>query len=167
MIRKLSVVLGFVLLLAPVVASAQQTVIVIRHAERADAGANNMTTAPADPSLSAAGHARAAKLASMLADTGIQAIYATEFKRTQETAQPLAAKIGLKVEVMPAKDIAALVAKVRAEHANDTVVIVGHSDTVPEIVKAFTGKVITVKDQEYDAMFVLTPRAGTVALIRW
>ena len=167
--RRLSIVLGAVLVFVPAVAAAQQTVIVIRHAERADAGAapNNMTTAPADPSLSAAGQARAAKLASMLADTGIQAIYATEFKRTQETAKPLAAKVGLKVESLPANDTAALVAKIRAEHPNDTVLIVGHSNTVPDIVKAFTGKVIVVKDDEYDAMFVLTPRAGTVALIRW
>ena len=157
------------LLLLPAVAVAQQTVIVVRHAERADggAGANTMTDKPADPPLSAAGEARAAKLAAMLKDAGVNAIFTTEFKRTQDTAKPLATKLGLKAEVVPANDTAALVAKIRKDHAKDVVVIVGHSNTVPDIVKAFTGKVVTMADGEYDAMFVLTPLAGTIALIRW
>jgi broad specificity phosphatase PhoE len=157
------------LTLLPAIASAQQTVFVVRHAERADggAGANTMTGTPADPPLSSAGEARAQKLASMLADAGIKAIYVTEFKRTQDTAKPLAAKLGLRVEVIPSKDTAALIAKVRAEHPNDAVLIVGHSNTVPDVVKAFTGRTVTMSDEEYSAMFVLTPNAGTAALIRW
>lgn len=163
------VALTLVLASAPTIALAQQTVFVVRHAERADGGAPSgaMAGAPADPPLSAVGEARAAKLATMLADAGIKAIYATEFRRTQDTAKPLAAKLNLKVEVMPSKDTAALVAKIKREHPNDVVLVVGHSNTVPEIVKAFTGKVVTMSDEEYTAMFVLTPAAGTIALIRW
>ena len=73
-------------------------VIVVRHAERADGGAGastGMTGAPADPLLSAAGEARATKLATMLADSGVKAIFTTEFRRTQDTGKPLAAKLGL------------------------------------------------------------------------
>lgn len=159
--------LTLVLVLVPAVASAQQTIFVIRHAERADDGNAAMTDKPADPGLSKAGEARAAKLATMLADAGIKAIYVTEFKRTQETAKPLAAKLGIKEDVVSSRETAALVAKIRNEHAKDVVLIVGHSNTVPDIVKAFTGKVVTLGDGEYNAMFVLTPSAGTVALLRW
>ena len=155
-------------ILLPALASAQQTIFVVRHAERADDGrGNTMNNKPADPPLSAAGEMRAAKLEKMLADAGIKAIYVTEFRRTQDTARPLAAKLGIKVQEVPSKDTGVLIAKVRKEHPNDIVLIIGHSNTVPDIVKAFTGKVVTVGDEEYNAMFVLTPIAGTVALIRW
>jgi broad specificity phosphatase PhoE len=162
--------LALVLALLPAIASAQQTVIVVRHAERADfgAGANTgMTDKPADPPLSAAGEARAAKLAAMLADAGVTAIFTTEFKRTQDTAKPLAAQRGLKSLTMSAKDTEGLIARIRKEHAKDVVLIVGHSNTVPDIVKAFTGKVITMKDDEYDAMIVLTPSTASMVLIRY
>jgi len=164
----LGLVLGLVLL--PAISSAQQTVIVIRHAERADGGAGanaGMTDKPADPPLSAVGEARAAKLAAMLAETGVNAIFTTEFKRTQDTAKPLAAKLGLKSVTVSAKDTEGLIARIQKDHAKDVVLIVGHSNTVPDIVKAFTGKVIIMKDEEYDAMFVLTPIAASMALIRW
>ena len=162
-------VLALALVLWPAVASAQQTVIVVRHAERADGGAsaNSMTDKPADPPLSAVGEARAAKLAVMLSDAGVTAIFTTEFKRTQDTAKPLATKLGLKVIPVAGKDTPGLVARVRKDHAKDVVLIVGHSNTIPEIVQALTGKTITMKDEEYNAMYVLTPSAGTIALIRW
>ena len=156
-----------VALLVPAAAAAQQTVIVVRHAERADGGASMATDKPADPLLSAAGEARAAKLAALLADAGVTAIFTTEFKRTQDTGKPLAAKRGLKIDTHPAKDTAGLIAKIKKEHATGVVLIVGHSNTVPDIVKAFTGKVITMKDEEYDAMYVLTPSAAGMTLIRW
>ena len=81
-----------IIVLAPAAASAQKLVIVVRHAERADGGAGvSMAGAPADPLLSAAGEARAAKLAGMLEEAAITAIVVTEFRRTQDTAKPIAA----------------------------------------------------------------------------
>jgi broad specificity phosphatase PhoE len=62
-------------------ATAQSTIFVVRHAEKADA--------TKDPDLSEAGRARAEALAKALRDAKIAAIYATEFKRTQQTAAPL------------------------------------------------------------------------------
>jgi broad specificity phosphatase PhoE len=161
--------IALVLVFAPTVAWAQQTVIVIRHAERADggAGANTMTATPSDPPLSPLGEARAARLASMLADAGVTAIYTTEFKRTQETAGPLASKLGLKIEVVPSKDTGELIARIRRDQPKGIVVVIGHSNTVPEVVKAFTGRTVSMRDDEYTAMFVLTPLAGTATLIRW
>lgn len=153
----------------PSVAWAQQTIIFVRHAERADGGAgvNAMTATPADPPLSAAGEARAQKLATMLADAGIEAIFATEFKRAQDTGKPLAARLGLTVQAVAAKDPAALVAKLKGEHSKDTVLIIGHSNTLPDLIKAFGGRAITIREDEYDAMYVLTPATGALTLIRY
>jgi len=155
--------------LVPVAAQAQQMVIFVRHAERADGGTGTgaMTGAPADPLLSAAGQARAEKLAAMLADAGIKAIYATEFHRTQDTGKPLASKLGLKVETVAASDTAALAAKIRTDHARDVVLVIGHSNTVPAAIKAIGGPAVTMRDDEYDAMFVLSPATGGFTVIRY
>src|SRR5262245_18994088 len=80
------IALAAVVLFMPAVTFAQKLVFVVRHAERADAGMQAQT----DPPLSAAGEARAQKLAAMLADAGVENIFATQFKRTQDTAKPLA-----------------------------------------------------------------------------
>jgi broad specificity phosphatase PhoE len=126
-----------------------------------------MTTAPADPLLSAAGQARAERLAQMLADAGITAIYATEFRRTQDTGQPLGAKLGVPVRPMPAKDTAGLVAKLKADHAKDVVLVIGHSNTVPDVIKALGGAAVTVGDTEYDSLFIVVPATGVVTRIRY
>jgi len=153
----------------PAVASAQQMVIFVRHAERADGGpaAGTMTGAPADPLLSPAGQARATRLAAMLADSGIRAIFATEFHRTQDTGKPLAAKLGIEVQSIPANDATGLVAKVRASNPKDVVLIIGHSNTVPAAIKALGGPTITMRDDEYDAIYVLNPVTGACTLVRY
>ncbi len=155
--------------LVPAIASAQSMVIFVRHAERADGGAQaqTMTSAPADPLLSAAGEARAAKLAMMLGEAGVKAIYATEFRRTQDTGKPLAAKLGLTVQAVSARDPAALVNKAKAEHPKDVVMVIGHSNTVPDAIRAFGGPAIKMADDEYNAIYVLVPATGALTLIRY
>ncbi len=152
--------------LIPARASAQQLVYVVRHAERADAGAGAVQMA-ADPPLSAAGRARAEKLASMLGGAGITAVYTTEFARTQQTAGPLARALGVTATILPSDDTAALVAELKAKHARDVVLIVGHSNTVPAIIKALGGPVVTIKDDEYDKLFVLVPATGVLSVIKY
>jgi phosphohistidine phosphatase SixA len=158
--------LGLVALLAVAWASpahAQKLVFVVRHAERADA-----TMKPEkDPLLSEAGKARAEKLAKLLADSGVNAVVVTEFVRTQETAKPLATKLGLKPELLPAKDTAAMVAKLKEKHATDTVLVVGHSNTVPDIVAAYGGPAFKLGDDEYDNLFVIVPATKTVTRLRF
>ena len=90
------------LFISPV--AAQSTIFIVRHAEKATSGGDN-------PDLSEAGRARAETLASMLKDAGVSAIYVTEFKRTQQTADPLAKMLHLNPTIAPAKDSAALIAK--------------------------------------------------------
>lgn len=144
------------LLLIPANASAQ-AIVVVRHAERADAGM--AAGASTDPDLSEAGRARAAALASMLKDARITRIYVTEFKRTRQTAEPLAALLKTEPIVIPAKDTPRLADALKAETGN--VLVVGHSNTLPEIVKALgVQESIQVGEGEYDNLLVTTPGAS-------
>lgn len=134
-------------------AFAQATVFVVRHAERADSGGPTGGTMAADPDLSAAGRARAESLATVLKDAGIVVVFATEFKRTQQTAAPLAKATGLSVTTAPT-ETAALVEIVKATIGN--VLVVGHSNTVPELIKALgVTTPVTVGDAEYDNLFIV------------
>jgi broad specificity phosphatase PhoE len=156
--------------LVPGIASAQSMVILVRHAERADGGpaaGTGMTGAPADPLLSAAGKARADKLAEMLAQSGVKAIYTSEFRRTQDTGKPLASKLGLTVTPVASSDVNVLVKKIKAEHPKDVVLIVGHSNTVPAAIKAFGGPDVKMADDEYTAIYIVSPATGAMTLIRY
>jgi broad specificity phosphatase PhoE len=148
----------------PCVASAQRLVFLVRHAERADGGGMQMQT---DPPLSAAGEARAAKLAALLGDAGIQAIYVTEFRRTQDTAKPLASKLGLEARKYSSKSSEELVRALRSEHRKDIVLVVGHSNTLPVLIKALGGPAVTIGESEYDSMFLIVPETGTMTRIRF
>jgi broad specificity phosphatase PhoE len=142
-----------VLVTAPA-AAAQDTVFLVRHAERADGlpGA----TPSADPSLSDVGRARAASLATLLKDADIRAIFVTEFKRTQETAAPLAESLKITPTTAVSKDPAALVEQLKKIGGN--VLVVGHSNTVPEIIKALgAGPPVTIGDNDFDNLFIVTP----------
>ena len=103
------------------IASAQPVVVIVRHAEKATNGGR-------DPDLSSTGRARADALARILKDSGITAIFTSEFKRTQETAAPIATSVHVAPTVVPAKDTAALVAKLR--QLNGNALVVGHGDTI-------------------------------------
>ena len=156
------VALAAVVLFMPAVAFAQKLVFVVRHAERADAGVQ----AQADPPLSAAGEARAQKLAAMLADAGVKDIFVTEFKRTQDTAKALAMKTGVAVEQVAATETALLIAKIKS-HPNDVVLVVGHSNTLPAILKALVGVDVAIADNEYDNLFIVMPATGTMTRMRY
>ncbi len=157
------------LLVSTVSAAAQQTVFVVRHAERADAvpaGTAPMTAPQTDPPLSAAGHERAARLATMLRSADIKQIFTTEFVRTKQTADPTAQALKLNIGPISSKDLDALILRVTSAQAN--VLVVGHSNTVPDILKRLGVKdVVTIADTEFDNLFVVVrPAAGDPALIR-
>ena len=135
-------------------AAAQQVVFVVRHAERADTVAGGSAMMATDPDLSDAGRARAQSLASALKDAAITAIFVTEFKRTQQTAEPLAKALGIKPTIVTAKDSAALVEKVKAATSN--VLVVGHSNTVPEVIAGLGGQTtVKLSDADFDNLFVV------------
>lgn len=156
------------LCLAAGAAEAQSLVLIVRHAERADGGARaGAMMAANDPPLSEAGTARAAKLADMLADAGIDAIFSTEFQRTQDTVKPLAERTGLTVTTVVAKDQAGLIARLKASKPDDVVLVAGHSNTVPAIIAALGGPKVTIGEADYGDLFVLVPATGTLARIKF
>jgi broad specificity phosphatase PhoE len=155
----------------PAPAGAQKLVFLVRHAERADGGAGVGAAmagggAP-DPLLSPAGEARAKRLAAMLADSGIKVIYATEFKRTQDTGRPLATRLGIQVRQNPSLMHDALAARLKSEHANDVVLVIGHSNTLPPLIKALGGPDVHIPDQDYDSLFVFVPATRVVTRLRY
>jgi broad specificity phosphatase PhoE len=138
----------------PSLASAQAAVIVVRHAERADASADSL--------LSAAGEARAGRLAAMLEDAGIAAIYTTERRRTIQTAQPLAEILHLTPTMLKGEDLDGLISRVQAAKPGDRILIVGHSNTVPTILQRLgVTEPITVDDGDFGNVFVVTPAPGS------
>ncbi len=129
-------------------AAAQSTIFIVRHAEKAESSGN-------DPDLSPIGRARADSLANILKEVGITAIYATEFKRTQETAAPLAKNIGIEVVRLPGKSTAELVEKLHGLQ-DGSVLVVGHSNTIPLLIKALgIDAPININDNDYDNLFVV------------
>jgi broad specificity phosphatase PhoE len=125
---------------------SQSTVFIVRHAEKTD---NSK-----DAELSEAGRARAEALANMLKDSKISAIYTTEFKRTEQTAAPVAKALGLTVTTLPSENQAALVAKLRTSTANS--LVVGHGNTIPDVIKALgIPEPVNIPDSDYDNLFVV------------
>jgi 2,3-bisphosphoglycerate-dependent phosphoglycerate mutase len=135
-------------------ADTPTVVLAVRHAEKASATAE-------DPSLSPAGQRRAQALAHAVSAAGVDAIYVTQFKRTQETVAPLAAKLKLTPIQHPAKDTAGLVAAIRTKWSGQTVVVSGHSNTVNEVVKTLTGTPVEeLPDEQFDNLFVIVVPPG-------
>jgi 2,3-bisphosphoglycerate-dependent phosphoglycerate mutase len=131
--------------------TAPKVVYVVRHAEKAVSA-----EAPRDPPLTEQGAQRAAALAEMIDPTSLVAVYATPFARTRSTAAPSAKAAGLAVTEYPPEDTAGLVAKIRSvDHGN--VLVVGHSNTVPEILGALgaAGQVV-LGDGDFGDLFVVT-----------
>jgi phosphohistidine phosphatase SixA len=145
-------------------AAAQTTVFVVRHAERADAGTSATPMMATDPDLSDVGKARAESLATALKDAGIKAIFTTEYKRTQQTATPLAKALGIEVTTVPARDMPGLIDKIKAASGN--VLVVGHSNTVADVVSRLgVTETVKVGDNEYDNLLVVV-RSQTPLLVR-
>ncbi len=130
-----------------------QTVIVVRHGEKLDVSA--------DPLLSPAGAARAERLAIMLAASKVRAIYTTQYHRTILLAAPTAKRLGITAVVIPGKDMDTLIARIRSHAKEDVVLVVGHSNTVPEIIKGLgVSATIVVGEDDYDNLFVVAMQPG-------
>jgi phosphohistidine phosphatase SixA len=133
-------------------ARATTVVVVVRHAE-----VENLTEA--DPVLSVDGRERAARLAKMLSAArpvrGIDAIFSSEFRRTQQTATPLSETLALPINVVPAATWSALPRKITREHRGEYVLVAGSSNTIPGLIEDLTGDKVAIREDEYDAMFIV------------
>ena len=146
-------------------AQSSTVVIVVRHAEKA-------TDDPRDPSLSEAGQARAAALAKTLEHAGLDVAYSTQYRRTRLTAEPAAKAADIEVNVRPidgsnaATYAADLARDLRALPPGSTALVVGHSNTVPDVVQAITGQAAApMPETEFDRYTVITLDADGQARI--
>lgn len=140
--------------------TASTTVIVVRHAEK-------MPHSPgSDAGLSPAGVRRADALRRALSDAHVAAIYSSPFGRARQTGLALAAQLQDSVRVMDADDVEGIVARVHREHRGQTVLVIGHSDTVPKILEAFCERALPdLGDIDYDRMYVVTLVPGRPATL--
>jgi phosphohistidine phosphatase SixA len=147
--------------------SSTTTIYLVRHAEKLpqDPNAGMMSN---DVGLSDSGHARAQLLRDSLSGKMINAIFATTYKRTQQTVQPTAQSKGLVVKQytasQPASD--ALVDSLIALKGK-TFLVSGHSNTVPAMVRhlglpcSFAGN---IPESDFDNMFIITVKKGVKSL---
>jgi len=155
--RLLASLLFCATLLAPVLAHADPTTVyVTRHAEKGSGK---------DPDLTSQGQARATMIATLLGRAGIRQIYSTATARTQQTAKPLAAKAALEVQTYDPAKPQLVIDKIKA--AGVTTLLVGHSNTVPDLVKLLGGAPgAPIGDDEFDRLYQVSIGAdGSVTTV--
>ncbi len=145
---------------------ATTTIIFIRHAEKT-------TTDDRDPGLSPAGQKRVDELTRQMlyADViqGVDAIYSTPFKRTQQTVQPLADALDLPINMYDASDTEAVLEKILKRHKGKVILVVGHSNTLPVLIANLgaSKRVPPIAEDEYDNVYVIAiPWFGKTKTIR-
>jgi phosphohistidine phosphatase SixA len=137
------------------------TVFLVRHAEKADAPRE-------DPPLDEKGKLRAQELARMLQGAGVKAIYTSQYLRTKQTGEPLAKQLGLTITPITLKlsqsnprevseqSIAEITGKIY-ERAGEAALVIGHSNSVPDVIRKLGGDVVpTIDEKEFDDLFVVT-----------
>lgn len=125
------------------------TVYVVRHAEAEHAGD--------DPDLTDVGIARAEALASLLRSADLDAVYSSPMQRTMQTAAPTAVVHELDVSPYRPNDADGLAERIARDHVGQTLLVVGHSNTVPMIVASLSaGTIDDIAHDEYDNLYVVT-----------
>ena len=139
------------------------TIFVVRHAEKVDSSS--------DPDLSEAGRLRAVRLSELLGDAGITGLYASQYKRTEQTLRPLANELGLGINRIDAAKTSDLVSEILSRFPGQKVAVASHSDRVTEIIEALGGKSVGyLEESEYDKLFVVTvlgPSKAEVVRLRF
>jgi len=120
---------------------------VVRHAEKGSGGSN--------PSLTTEGQERANELSRILANINLNAVFSTNYKRTKETAEPTAASQNVAVETY--SSINHLIQSVLGNDLYQKVLVVGHSNTTPDIVNQLIGENIysDLGEDEFDNLFMV------------
>lgn len=153
----------FLLVLIVIFDSCSHSYYIVRHAEKADVGVNMISDVP----LSDKGKERAEALKELLKNKKIAFVFSTNTIRTKATAQPTADYFGLKIETYgPALD-SAFISLLKSLKKN--VLVVGHSNTVDEIVNKLCGSIqisSDLKDSEYDNLFIVTRKGNRYFLIK-
>jgi broad specificity phosphatase PhoE len=150
----------------PQPAQPSTVVLLVRHAEKASDAE--------DSPLTEAGTQRAQALVGVAEAANVSAIYTTQFRRNHDTAQPLSERLKVAVTEFPIRDLQnpgdygkTLARDITEKHAGQTVLIIGHSNTIPLVLEALTGRPAPVDHAEYGDLFIVTvPPSGSLGLIK-
>ena len=126
--------------------TAETVFFLVRHAEKVDDSR--------DPELTAEGRARAEGLAGVLASVSIDRVFTTDFIRTRDTAAPVARAAGVEAVLYDPSALADFASELL--RGEGRVLIVGHSNTTPDLVRQLGGDPGTpIADDEYDRLYVV------------
>ncbi len=152
-------ILFFFLIASVSLTSYSQTYYIVRHAEKASGDSASMTST--DPPLSIEGTKRATDLKKYLHKKKITAIYSTNTIRTKSTAEPISKATKVPIQIYGPKPDAEFINKLK--NMTGSILIVGHSNTVDDIVNELCGKQLLtdLPDNAYDNLFVVTNDGGT------
>jgi broad specificity phosphatase PhoE len=139
-------------------AAAQEVIYIVRHAERANQSA--------DSELSTEGVGRSYKLRDVLRNAGVTRIFTSPLRRTVDTAAPLAAALHVTPRAIATDE--ALLEAIAGSGPRDRVLVVGHSNTVPALLRGLhVAETVTLADDEYDNLFIVfSAKEGRPVLLR-
>ena len=123
-------------------------IFLVRHAEKGYGS---------DPTLTFQGVRRADLIANIFKKLPLDAVYATKYKRTQETAQPVAREKGLEVELYAADELTTFSLRLRRKYEGQSVLVVGHSDTTPELINRLvtSGVLERIDERDYSNFYIV------------
>lgn len=148
---------GLSVLLASTSAEAHKGIFIVRHAEKASGDPDSL--------LSMQGEDRALGLARLLRNAGVTHVLHTDKARTRQTVEPLVEQKGLTAVSVPASDIAAMVAQLKAVPKDAVVVVAAHSDTIPKILQGLgVTTPVTIRDDQYSRVFFVTESGKLIEL---
>ena len=145
-------------------ARATTVIVVVRHAE-------TESTADPDPNLSLSGKERAARLARLLANLqaprALDAVFAADTRRAQQTVQPLAEALSLPVNVVPPALWPELAQRIRREHRGEVILVAGDAKAIPAVIAAFADQEVQIADGDFDGLYLIfSPQLSRTRLLK-
>ncbi len=170
-IKKRAITIGLYLVIVLLLAwffesQSTTTIVFVRHAEK--------VIGVDDPGLTAAGKARARELSRIMqivdVDRGVDEIFATQFKRTQETVRPLAMTLGKEILPYDASDTVGVLQTILSDHRGKISLVAAHSNTIRPMIEELGGSKLLpdIDENEYDNIYVVViPWFGKVKTLRF
>ncbi len=142
--------------------SGNKTIVLVRHAEKLPP----VDTDKGDPDLSAEGRQRAERLMKAIKKYKPHEIFATDYKRTKQTAEPTAKNRKKEIQTYDPQKQADLIPKIMASKT-DHYLIVGHSNTIPALANLLLKKEVfkQLPDSEYGVFWVIRMKKGVVTKV--
>lgn len=123
-----------------------KNIYLVRHFEKVKGVSN--------PNLTPVGHQRAEQLAHLLLDKKISAIYSTSYARTMATARPFSKLANLSILAYDPTDLSAFAQQLIETNTN--VLVVGHSNTTPQLIRLLGGDTVTIAESDFGELFTLS-----------